>query len=247
MSRGLTDPARKPSASLLSKARIAARGIASLFRPAPSPVMSAPDAMFDVVSPDTTREQRLPPRQVRTRKWPVLHAGPTPRIDLDSWRFTLSGAVERPVSWTWAEFRALPSARVFADMHCVTRWSRLDNVWEGVLIAQILKSVTLKPEALFVSVLAEGGYTTNLPLDEFAAEDCLLAWGHDGRDLEPDHGAPLRLVVPRLYAWKSAKWVTGIEFLAEDRPGFWEENGYHNHGDPWALNPKGTDSAERFS
>jgi DMSO/TMAO reductase YedYZ molybdopterin-dependent catalytic subunit len=118
-------------------------------------------------------------------------------------------------------------------MHCVTRWSRLDNTWEGVAVAEVMSHVRLKPEAKFVLIHAEYGFTTNLPLADFLGEDCLFAWSHDARPLTPDHGWPLRLVVPRLYAWKSAKWVRAIEFLEADKPGFWEENGYHNHGDPW--------------
>jgi len=234
----------KPSASLLSKARIAARGIASLFRPPPS--SSGDHGMYEVVSPDTARDHRIPPGQVETRRWPVLHAGPTPTVDLSSWRFTVGGLVAAEVSWSWSDFRAFPSTRVFADMHCVTRWSMLNNVWEGVLVSEVMKRASPEPDAKFVMVHALGGYTTNLRIDDFAGEDCLFAWSHNGRDLEPDHGGPLRLVVPRLYAWKSAKWVTRVEFLAEDAPGFWEENGYHNHGDPWVLNSKGSDSAERY-
>lgn len=236
----------RPSASLLAKARIAARGLASLFRQPPAPVASSSAELPDVASPDTRRDRRIPPGQVETRRWPVLHAGPTPRIDLTSWTLKLSGLVDEPRSCTWPEFRALPSARVFADMHCVTRWSMLNNTWEGVLVSEVLKHVQIQDEARFVLVRAEGGYSTNLRLEEFRAEDCLFAWSHNGRDLEPDHGGPLRLIVPRLYAWKSAKWVRGVEFLKEDIPGFWEDNGYHNHGDPWAANPKGTDSVERY-
>ena len=236
----------RPSASLLSKARIAARGLASLLRPPPALAATSPTDPPDVASPDTRRARRIPPGQVETRRWPVLHAGPTPRIDLPSWTFTVSGLVASSISWTWPEFRSLPTARVFADMHCVTRWSMLSNTWEGVLVAEVLKHVQLGDEARFVLVRADGGYSTNLPLDEFRAEDCLFAWSHNGRDLDPDHGGPLRLVVPRLYAWKSAKWVRGVEFLKDDAPGFWEDNGYHNHGDPWAANPKGTDSVERY-
>ena len=233
----------RPSASLGAKARIAARGVASLFRAAPKPdAGGAPD----VVSPDVHREKRVPPGQVETRRWPVLHAGKTPATDLATWNFRLLGLVDAPASWTWDDLRALPSARVLADMHCVTRWSLLDNIWEGVRIAEILRAVAIKPDARFAMVHADGGYSTNLALADLMGDDCLLAWSHNGRSLEPDHGGPLRLVVPRLYAWKSAKWVRAIEFLADDRPGFWEENGYHNHGDPWAANAKGSDSVERF-
>jgi DMSO/TMAO reductase YedYZ molybdopterin-dependent catalytic subunit len=192
----------------------------------------------DVISPDVRRDNRIPPRQALTQKWPVLHAGPTPHYaDLSQWTFHVFGLVERPWECTYAEFTALPHLKVYADMHCVTRWSKLDNFWEGVSTREVMKKVALKPEARFVMVHCEHGFTTNLPLDEFLGEDCLFAWKHNGQDLEPDHGYPLRLVVPRLYAWKSAKWVRGIELLAEDKAGFWErwENGgYHMRGDPWA-------------
>jgi DMSO/TMAO reductase YedYZ molybdopterin-dependent catalytic subunit len=170
---------------------------------------------------------------VKTTRWPVLHAGTTPGLDLSTWDLKLYGAVEEPKAWTWKEFRALPSSIVVADMHCVTRWSRLDNAWEGVTVGEVMKRVTLRPEARFVLIHGENGYTTNLPIADFLGEDCLFAWSHDGRPLEPEYGWPLRLVIPRLYAWKSAKWVRAVEFLVEDRPGFWEQNGYHNHGDPW--------------
>jgi DMSO/TMAO reductase YedYZ molybdopterin-dependent catalytic subunit len=200
----------------------------------------------DVISPDTARPRRIPPGQVQTHRWPVLHAGPTPQVDLAGWDLRFFGLVEEPRAWSWDEFRALPRSTVLADMHCVTTWSRLDNAWEGVLVRAVMAHVRVKPEARFVLVHAEGGFTTNLPLADFLGEDCLFAWGHDGRPLEPDHGGPLRLVVPRLYAWKSAKWVRGVEFLADDEPGFWEQNGYHAHGDPWALNRQGTDSVERY-
>ena len=188
-------------------------------------------------SPDTRRAQRLPPRQALTRKWPVLHAGPTPRFDRAAWTFHVFGLVERPWQCTYDEFLALPRVEVHADMHCVTRWSKLDNVWEGVSTRAIISKVTLKPEAKFVMIHCEHGFSTNLPLDDFLGEDCLFAWKHNGVDLDPDHGYPLRLVVPRLYAWKSAKWVRGVEFMAQDQPGFWERwehGGYHLRGDPWA-------------
>jgi len=189
-----------------------------------------------IISPDTQREQRLPPHQVLTRKWPVLHAGETPHYtDLDrEWDFYVFGEVEEKRRFTWAEFAALPRVQVHADMHCVTRWSKLDNVWEGVPTRELLNHVTPKPTAKFVMVHSEQGFTTNLPLADFFAEDCLFALSHDGRPLEPDHGYPVRLVVPPLYAWKSAKWVRGVEFLAWDVPGFWERLGYHMRGDPWA-------------
>jgi len=228
----------EPRVGPLQLARIAARGLASLVGRGPQPAVVDTSGRV-IVSPDTLRERRIPPRQVQTRKWPVLHAGPTPRVDLATWDLRFDGLVASPLRWTWPEFRGLSATSVKADMHCVTRWSRLDNTWEGVPTSGLVALANPHPDAAFVRVHAEGGYTTNLPLAEFAADDCLLAWSHDGRPLDADHGAPLRLVVPRLYAWKSAKWVRRVEFLAFDKPGFWERNGYHNHGDPW--------SEERFS
>lgn len=202
-----------------------------------------------VVSTDTGREIRLPPGQVLTRKWPVLHAGPTPDFDPNgNWSFQVWGLVEKPWQCSYAEFRALPRVQVHADMHCVTRWSKLSMVWEGVATREVFKHFAVKPEARFVLVHCEHGFTTNLPLADLLEDDCLFAWKAEGHDLEPDHGWPLRLVVPKLYAWKSAKWVRGLEFLAEDRAGFWEswENGgYHMRGDPWVSNDSYPDG-ERF-
>jgi DMSO/TMAO reductase YedYZ molybdopterin-dependent catalytic subunit len=189
-----------------------------------------------LISPDTQRSERLPPGQVLTRKWPVLHAGSVPRFDRAKWRFTVFGLVEAEWSCGYDEFLALPRIQVRADMHCVTRWSKLDNLWEGVSTGTIFSKVTAKPEAAFVMVHCEHGFTTNLPLADFLGDDCLFAWRHNGQDLDPDHGYPLRLVIPRLYAWKSAKWVRGVELLGRDQAGFWErwENGgYHMRGDPW--------------
>lgn len=189
-----------------------------------------------VVSSDTTRSQRIPPGQVETRKWPVLHAGPTPTVDLAAWRLRIWGAVECEWKCSWEEFTSLPCLRVFADMHCVTRWSKLDNEWEGISTREVLGKVRLRPSARFVLVHCAYGFTTNLPLDDFLGEDCLFALKHNGADLTPDHGYPVRLVIPRLYAWKSAKWVRGLEILDHDQAGFWEswENGgYHMRGDPW--------------
>ena len=188
-----------------------------------------------IISPDTLRSNRVPPGQSRTAKWPVLDAGGTPHIDLAKWSLELEGLVRKPVSFTLDEFFALPRIKVFSDFHCVTRWSRLGNVWEGVSTRHLVDLAGgLHPHAKFV--LAYGydfGWTTNLPVDEFLAEDALLAVLHDGRLLTPEHGGPVRLIVPRLYAWKSAKWLRSLEFLPKDRPGFWERNGYHMHGDPW--------------
>lgn len=179
-------------------------------------------------------EKRTPPGQFVTDKFPVLSYGPTPRFDPVKWDFRVGGEVEEPLRFTYEQFRALPQSRQVSDFHCVTSWSRLDNAWEGVKVRDLMKLVKLKPTARFVIVHCDGGYATNLPLDEFIGDDVMLAHRHDGRELEPDHGFPLRLVVPKLYGWKSAKWVRAIEFLAEDRRGFWEVRGYHNHADPWA-------------
>ncbi len=189
-----------------------------------------------IISSDTLREQRLPPGQSLTRKWPILHAGTVPRFDPARWRFQIFGLVEQPWQCDYTAFKALPQIRVKADMHCVTRWSKLDMLWEGVSTRTVMNQVKLLPEARFVMVHCEQGFSTNLPLDEFLDEDCLFAWGCDGQPLDPDHGFPLRLVVPKLYAWKSAKWVRGVELIPQDRPGFWEDwfnGGYHMHGDPW--------------
>jgi DMSO/TMAO reductase YedYZ molybdopterin-dependent catalytic subunit len=188
-----------------------------------------------IVSPDTLRTNRLPPGQSRTKKWPVLDAAGPPRIDLTKWRFRVDGLVVDPMEWTWPEFIALPRVKVFADFHCVTRWSRLGNVWEGVSALDLLaRAGGVKPGAKYV--LAHGydfGWSTNLPLHDFLADDALVAILHDGEPISVEHGGPARLIVPQLYAWKSAKWLSRIEVLDEDRAGFWERNGYHMHGDPW--------------
>jgi DMSO/TMAO reductase YedYZ molybdopterin-dependent catalytic subunit len=188
-----------------------------------------------IVSPDTHRSQRLPPGQSRTKKWPVLDAGGPPRIDLETWKLRIFGLVQQPVEWGRREFLELPRVRVFADFHCVTAWSRLSNVWEGVSTREILQRAGgASPEAAFA--LAHGydhGFTTNVPLADFLAQDALIAIHHDGEPLSLDHGGPARLIVPRLYAWKSAKWLQSIELLERDEPGFWESNGYHMRGDPW--------------
>jgi DMSO/TMAO reductase YedYZ molybdopterin-dependent catalytic subunit len=179
------------------------------------------------------REPRLPPGQVLTDKWPVLHYGSIPKVDLGAWDLRVFGAVERPSRWTWEEFRDLPRIRVRSDIHCVTRWSRYDNLWEGVAVKEILRHASPTPEARFAVLHAEQGFTSNLPLEELLQDDVLLADTHDGQPLTPEHGWPLRLVVPRRYFWKSAKWIRALELGAADRPGFWEQNGYHNQADPW--------------
>jgi DMSO/TMAO reductase YedYZ molybdopterin-dependent catalytic subunit len=195
-----------------------------------------------IISPDTQRENRIPPGQTRTRKWPVLDAHGTPEIDVATWTFDVDGLVENPQHWSLDEFMQLPPVKVFADFHCVTRWSRLGNVWGGVSTRELARIVGIKPEAKFVVAFGyDRGWTTNLPLEHFLAEDSLFAWSHDGQPIPPDHGGPVRLIVPQLYAWKSAKWVKGIRFLESDTPGFWEEGGYHMRGVPW-----NGDDGERF-
>jgi DMSO/TMAO reductase YedYZ molybdopterin-dependent catalytic subunit len=183
-------------------------------------------------------EGRLPPGQALTLKWPVLHAGAVPSFDPKTWDFRAGGLVEAPLELAWAAFARLPRVEVVSDFHCVTRWSRFDNRWEGVAFREILGRVRPKPEARFVMVLGHVGdtrygYQTNLPLVDLDRPEVLLALRHDHADLEPDHGYPLRLVVPHLYAWKSCKWVRGLIFMAEDKPGYWEKAGYHMYGDPF--------------
>lgn len=179
------------------------------------------------------KEPRLPPGQVKTEKWPVLHYGSVPQVNLDTWEFRVDGLVAHPQRWNWTEFSALPRTQVFSDIHCVTRWSRYDNLWEGVAIKDVLRRAAPAAGARFAIIHAAQGFTTNLPLTELDQDDVLLADKHDGEALTPDHGWPLRLVVPRRYFWKSAKWVTRIELVGADQPGFWERNGYHNEADPW--------------
>ena len=176
---------------------------------------------------------RLPPGQAATLKWPVLQYGSVPKFDAARWDFRITGLVEQPVQLTWDEFNRLPKSTVTSDFHCVTRWSRFDNHWQGMLFRDVLKVVKLKPGAAYVLVHAEQGYTANVPLADLNRDNVLFATHHDGQPLEPDHGYPLRLIVPHLYAWKSVKWVRGLEFLDHDAPGFWEQNGYHMYGDPF--------------
>jgi DMSO/TMAO reductase YedYZ molybdopterin-dependent catalytic subunit len=176
---------------------------------------------------------RVPPGQRVTRGWPVLHEGPIPRFDRDAWRLTVTGLVDDAVVITYDELRALDVVEMRADFHCVTGWSKLDNVWRGVRVKDVIERAQPRPDAAHVTVGAEYGYTANLPLAALLDPEALLAWGHNGADLAPKHGWPLRLVVPRLYGWKSVKWVRSFELMAEDRRGFWEVRGYHNRADPW--------------
>ncbi len=193
-----------------------------------------------ILSPDVLRgspAQRTPPGQTLTAKWPVLHYGEVPVIDPGLWSLRIWGLVEREVTLTFEQLRQLPAIRVRCDIHCVTHWSRLDNVFEGVSTRAVLDLARPLAAARFViqhAASAPGNdWTTNVSLEEFTQEDCLLATHHDGRPLTPEHGGPVRAVVPRLYFWKGAKWITGLELTDRDRPGFWEVNGYHMHGDPW--------------
>ena len=178
--------------------------------------------------------KRLPPGQVLTRKWPVLHYGTVPDVDTARWKFAFIGAVSSPLELTWAELASLPRQETACDIHCVTRWSRLDNIFGGVPVQALLQRARPLPSARFVLVHAEQGFTTNVPLADLDRPANLLALTHDGEPLTPEHGGPVRLLIPHLYLWKSAKWVRGFELLEEDYPGFWEQNGYHMRGDPWA-------------
>lgn len=179
------------------------------------------------------KQDRLPPGQALTQKWPVLHIGNIPRFNPMAWDFYIRGNVKEPKRFTWQEFSALPTTTQISDMHCVTRWSKFDSHFEGIPVAEVMKHVALLPDTSHVLVHADPGYTTNLPLEDFLDDDVMFALKYEGQPLTPDHGYPVRLLVPKLYLWKSAKWVRGLEFLAADRPGFWEQYGYHNHGDPW--------------
>jgi len=179
-------------------------------------------------------DQRLPPGQHLTKDWPVLDLGVMPPVSRERWRLDVYGAIENPVFWTFAEFTAQKQEQFTSDIHCVTTWSRYDNLWEGLSTRELLAVCQPREDARFVVLHSYDGYTTNLALEDFAAEDALLAHSWSGQPLTEEHGGPVRLVVPHLYFWKSTKWLQAIEFLTEDAPGFWEVRGYHNRGDPWA-------------
>ena len=185
------------------------------------------------------QRKRIPPGQYLTQKWPVLHYGSVPSIDIGRWDFRVWGEVEEPFTFDWAAFREMPRAPIHTDIHCVTRWSRLDADFEGVPIGHLLARARPTPEARFVVAHAEQGYTTNMPLDVLDDDDVILADIADGEALTPEHGYPLRLIVPKRYFWKSAKWIRGLEVRTRDQLGFWERYGYHNDADPW--------KEERFS
>ncbi len=197
------------------------------------------ERVFGGKTQDPAIAVRIPPGQYRTEKFPVLHYGSTPKTDLATWDFKVFGEVDSPFSLTWTEFKALPRKTVQTDIHCVTRWTKLDTTWEGVPIQEILSRAQLRPAAKFVLAHSEQGYTANLPLSILDDEDVLLAHTFGGEPLELEHGWPLRLLVPKRYFWKSAKWIRGLEFLDQDILGFWERYGYNNDADPW--------KEERFS
>ncbi len=192
-----------------------------------------------IVSTTVTRDDRLPPRQVITKKFPVYDIAPRPLFNRETWRFRILGDVEEERALSWGEFLALPKVEVLADFHCVTRWSKENMLWGGASTATLYRLAKPNPHAQFLMIRCMEGYTTNVPLDFFLKEDSLFAYNLNGKPLEPEHGFPLRLVIPQLYAWKSAKYVNGVEFMLENKPGFWEVRGYHSKGDPW--------KEERFS
>jgi DMSO/TMAO reductase YedYZ molybdopterin-dependent catalytic subunit len=180
---------------------------------------------------DDASSSRVPPGQHVVNDFPVLSAGPTPRPDLARWSFTVQGEIDQPRRWTWDELRALPQEEITVDIHCVTKWTKLDTKWKGVSVDTLLDGVDTAAE--FVVAFSDGGYTTNMPLDDVTDHKAWVVYEYDGQPLHPEHGGPVRLLVPHLYLWKSAKWVRGLELKKEDEPGFWETNGYNNHGDPW--------------
>jgi DMSO/TMAO reductase YedYZ molybdopterin-dependent catalytic subunit len=179
------------------------------------------------------KKNRIPPGQYLTNDFPVLSAGPTPRIRPDEWMLSLSGLVKTQQTWSWEEFLALPAREFVVDISCVTKWTHLDMHWKGVSMDTLFEQVELEPEAAFATAFSYGGYTTNLPIADLLNNQAFIAYEYDGRALAPDHGGPARLVVPHLYFWKSAKWVRGLNLMDSDRAGFWESLGYHNRGDPW--------------
>ncbi len=176
---------------------------------------------------------RIPPGQYLERGFPVLSAGPTPHTPLDRWDFSIVGQVQHPKRWTWDELHALPQEQVSTDIHCVTKWSKLDTHWQGVSLQTLLEQVTYDERVKYVVAFCDGGYTTNLPLADVLGGKAWIVSAYEGAPLPPEHGGPARLLVPHLYFWKSAKWVRGLQLVEQDQPGFWESLGYHNYGDPW--------------
>lgn len=176
---------------------------------------------------------RVPPGQYLTDGFPVLSAGPTPRTPLDRWSFALTYGDKTLASWNWQEFLALPHTQVTVDIHCVTKWSKLDTAWEGISFDTVLETAGIEPPTSYVMAFCDGGYTTNVPVADLRNGKGMVAFRYGGADLAPEHGGPARLLVPHLYFWKSAKWVRGLRFMEGDEPGFWESHGYHLYGDPW--------------
>lgn len=176
---------------------------------------------------------RLPPGQSLTNKFPVLTYGPVPKFNPETWDFKVFGTVERPTQWTWETFQTMPTVKITVDIHCVTRWSKFDTEWEGVQFKHIAELVGMKPETKHIIAHCDYGYTTNVPVEDMMRDDVLLTYKYDGKPLEPEHGAPVRTLVPHLYFWKSAKFLRALEFSEVDKPGFWEQAGYHNYGDPF--------------
>ncbi|MDE1875063.1 MAG: sulfite oxidase-like oxidoreductase [Patescibacteria group bacterium] len=176
---------------------------------------------------------RLPPGQYEETGFPVLSLGPTPLVPLDSWRFEVDGLVDAKISWDWQQFSSLPAEDIVRDIHCVTKWSKFDTTWRGVSMDQIISLAGVSPEATHIIAHSHDGYTTNIPIEDIRGGKAWIAYVFGGAPLEPEHGGPARLLVPHLYFWKSAKWLSRLEFVRGDRPGFWETRGYHNYGDPW--------------
>jgi DMSO/TMAO reductase YedYZ molybdopterin-dependent catalytic subunit len=183
--------------------------------------------------PENANSERVPPGQYETRDFPVLSATPIPRIQLADWTFSLDGLVDAPVKWTWEQFNELPKQNFTKDIHCVTKWSKLDTNWQGVSIDVLLEHVKLKEEANYVMAYSHGGYTTNVPLDDLKHNKAFIGIHFNGHSLTAEHGGPARLVVPHLYFWKSAKWIKGLRFMDTNEPGFWENYGYSLYADPW--------------
>jgi DMSO/TMAO reductase YedYZ molybdopterin-dependent catalytic subunit len=183
---------------------------------------------------DSAFKERIPPGQYETKDFPVLSAGPTPRTPLDQWKFSIYGGIAEDLKWTWDEFLRLPRETVTVDIHCVTKWSKLDTVWTGVSVDTLLKEVNLEAQSGigYLIALCDGGYTTNLPLPDVRGGKAWIAYEYDGKPITPEHGGPARLLVPHLYFWKSAKWVRGLKLVAQNKAGFWESLGYHDYGDP---------------
>lgn len=183
--------------------------------------------------PKRNRNPKLPPGQYEVRDFPVLSLGPTPEIDLKKWTLGVFGLVEKPITWNWQEFTALPHGDITKDIHCVTKWSKFDTVWRGVSFDVLMDTVKVVPTATHLVAHSYDGYTTNLPLEDVQGGKAFVVDSYEGEAISPEHGGPVRLLVPHLYFWKSAKWLKGLEFVDRDMPGFWETRGYHNYGDPW--------------